>query len=197
MPPFPDELVRTSANEEGAEDAVQRQEDADKEERALEDAICSVVRAGGRKGVGVLVSLHGNTGILTNHAVLSDLESAGLSSATFFPTITSGDAVEVALLPEKMFLSSPLAKLGYAFVACEDPPGVKPFLLRRGRDCGVRLGERVVLKMKGEAGTVHEAETRVVELRSPCILYKAENMDHLAGMPISRAGKPSTLSDQP
>ena len=59
MPPFPDEH-RTSASEAGAEDSEQK--DREKEERALEDAICSVMRARGRKGIGVLVSLHGNTG---------------------------------------------------------------------------------------------------------------------------------------
>ena len=59
MPPFPDEH-RTPASQAGAEDSEQK--DTEKEERALEDAICSVMRGGGRRGVGVLVSLHGNTG---------------------------------------------------------------------------------------------------------------------------------------
>ena len=198
MPAFQDAPRASATGNADAHEAgepAEGLENPEDDSRALEDAICSVFRGGVRKGVGLLVSLHGNSGatssmpvlglksprvrvplhsalnpscraagILTHIAAIPDADSAALSTATFFPPLTSGDAVEVAILPEQMFLSS--ARLGYVFVSCETAPGLQPLQLRRGKDCGVRLGERLTLRMKGEAGTLHVAETRCAQ-RTP------------------------------
>ena len=89
---------------------------------AREDAVC-MVTAGTITGCGFLVQFKGHLAVLTNNHILETAAVAGGGMAAF-STAAMG-TVEVALFPDKLFVSSPKEALDYTLVACAAPPGVQ------------------------------------------------------------------------
>jgi hypothetical protein len=164
----------------------------------LKDAVCRI-EGRGVHGSGFLIEYRGMVGILTVSSLVPDKDTARTCAAIFHTA--KGERVQVALLPESLFFTSPERSKGvsldYTFVACEDcGPHIRALVLQRSRAPTVAAGDSVHIMLRDEAGETALSESRVVRVKSPFVFYyafDAENITTAAGTLVINGYEPIAL----
>ena len=163
----------------------------------LKEAVCRI-EGRGVHGSGFLIEYDGLVGILTLSSLLPDKDTARTCSAIFHTA--AGERVQVALLPESIFLSSPERSKGialdYVFVASEDCSPIRALELQRNQKPIVAAGDSVQIILRDDAGSTALSESRVVRVTSPFVFYYAFDAEHVtsaAGTLILNGYEPVAL----
>jgi len=164
----------------------------------LKESVCRI-EGRGVHGSGFLIEYRGMVGVLTVSSLLPDKDTARTCAAIFHTA--KGERVQVALLPESMFFTSPERSKGvpldYTFVACEDSgPHIHALILQRSRAPTVAAGDSVQIMLRDDAGETALSECRVVRVKSPYVFYyafDAENITTAAGTLVLNGYEPVAL----